>query len=333
MGALVADLFMQVTFLEEETPAAKDMFSLLGKCMVISSCGVKNDSWRQSGVWIPSRWSTIKSLDCIPKEGVFAKCGNINSGTKVKSTWVGLRRGRVCYSMIAVLFAGVVPLLGQDDIEAIRNELRNCLRSPNRDNFQRYQESNQEWKGKIARSPKAKRAVFLGDSITDRWKLEKHFNNSGYINRGIDGQITGQMLGRFKQDVIDLNPKVVIILGGINDISIGFPDEAIRNNLSMMCQLAQFNGIKPILSSILPINDYHRKLSDQLPLHRIETMNQWIRSYASEHHIGYMDYFAQVVDQDGFLDRELSDDGVHPNEKGYQIMAVQARAEIKRHVH
>jgi lysophospholipase L1-like esterase len=237
------------------------------------------------------------------------------------------------FLVIAVFFTAVAPLLCQDDIEAIRNELSKCMRSPNRDNFQRYQESNQEWKRRIARNPKAKRLVFLGDSITDRWKLEKHFNNPGYINRGIDGQITGQMLARFKQDVIDLNPEVVIILGGANDMSFGFTDEAIRNNLSMMCQLAQFNSIKPILASILPINDYHRKLSDQLPPHRIAAINQWIRSYASEHHIGYLDYFSQIVDQDGFLGRELSDDGVHPNEKGYQIMAAYARAEIKKYVH
>ena len=268
-----------------------------------------------------------------PKEEVQLISLRINPGTKVRSMWVGLGHSWASYFVIAVLFTAVTPLRGQDDIEAIRNELRNCQRSPNRDNFQRYQESNQEWKGRIASNPNAKRTVFLGDSITDRWKLEKYFNDPNYINRGIDGQITGQMLGRFKQDVIDLKPEVVIILGGANDISYGFTDEAIRNNLSMMCQLAQFNGIKPILSSILPINDYYRKLSDQLPPHRIESLNRWIRSYASDHHIGYMDYFSQIVDQGGFLDRELSNDGVHPNEKGYQIMAVQARAEIKRYVH
>jgi len=245
----------------------------------------------------------------------------------------GLGHPWASYFVIAVLFTAVARVRGQDGIEAIRDELRNCQRSPNRDNFQRYQDSNQEWKDRIARNPNAKRIVFIGDSITDRWKLEKYFNDPSFINRGIDGQITGQMLGRFKQDVIDLKPEVLIILGGINDISFGFTDEAIRNNLSMMCQLAQSNGIRPILASILPINDYYRKLSDQLPPHRIEALNRWIRSYASDQHIGYMDYFSQVVDQNGFLDRELSNDGVHPNEKGYQIMATHARAEIKRYVH
>jgi lysophospholipase L1-like esterase len=167
------------------------------------------------------------------------------------------------------------------------------------------------------------RVVFLGDSITEAWDLSVFFKGKPYVNRGISGQTTPQILLRFRQDVIALNPNIVVILAGTNDIaentgptSLG----AIEDNLKSMVDLARSNGVRPILASVLPAAVYPWR-PEIRPIDKILALNQWMKEYAATEGIGYVDYYsAMVTDQHG-LKPELSGDGVHPNEAGYAIMA------------
>lgn len=187
------------------------------------------------------------------------------------------------------------------------------------------------------------RVVFMGDSITDYWDNPGYggfFPSKPYINRGISGQITPQMLIRFRQDVIALQPKVVVILAGTNDIAgnIGpatFSD--IENNLSTMSELARAHSIRIVLASLLPVSDYNRTRdgkalirTTQRPLDRIRTLNNWIKQYAADNGHIYLDYFRAMADEKEMLKEDLSNDGVHPNAKGYSVMAPLAEAAIKR---
>jgi len=184
------------------------------------------------------------------------------------------------------------------------------------------------------------RVVFLGDSITDSWDNPNNggfFPGKPYINRGISGQTTPQMLIRFRPDVIELNPKVVIILAGTNDIAGNTGPTtlaAIEDNLASMAELANAHRIKVVFSSLLPVSDYEFRDGKQIiqtqrrPPAQILELNRWIRQYASEHHLVYLDYFSAMVDAKGFLKDELSNDGLHPNVKGYELMNPLAEAAI-----
>src|SRR5271157_1743340 len=173
--------------------------------------------------------------------------------------------------------------------------------------------------------PEPKRVVFLGDSITDGWKLADSFPGKPYVNRGISGQTTPQMLVRMFPDVIDLKPAAVIILAGTNDIARNTGPETptmIEENLQAMTELAQAHGIKVILCSITPIADYGQvKMSEGRPPADILKLNAWIKSYADRAHAVYADYFSAVVDSAGFLKPGISQDGLHPNPDGYKLMA------------
>lgn len=186
-----------------------------------------------------------------------------------------------------------------------------------------------------------KRVVFMGDSITDGWRNPKYggfFPGKPYIDRGISGQTTPQMLLRFRPDVIALKPKVVVILAGTNDIAANtgpMPIEAIEDNLASMSELARAHGIRVVLSSILPISDYEKNKegkpiirSVQRPPDEIKALNEWMKRYVSENGLTYLDYFSAMVDDKGFLKEELSEDGLHPNAKGYAIMAPLAEQAI-----
>lgn len=209
------------------------------------------------------------------------------------------------------------------------------LRSPDRDNLARYADANARLPQPSESKP---RVVFLGDSITDGWRLNEYFPDHDFINRGIGGQITGEMLGRFKADVIDLNPKAVVILAGTNDLARGVNILAIENNFSMMADLAEKHGIKLILASVLPVSDYHR---DQNPAWAqtsvrppvlIRALNDWLRSLCIQRGFTYLDYYSAMVDTAGQLGSDLADDGLHPNAKGYRIMAPLALAAIEKAV-
>ncbi|PKB15407.1 SGNH/GDSL hydrolase family protein [Flavobacterium sp. 5] len=169
-----------------------------------------------------------------------------------------------------------------------------------------------------------KRVVFFGDSITAGWMTydPKLFGNKKNINRGINGQTTSQMLIRFKQDVIELKPETVIILAGTNDIAGNtglITIENILENLKSMCELSKANSIKTVLCSILPAFDYPWRKGMQ-PAEKIETLNTMIRQYALENNIVYVDYYSAMADEQKGLKVIYSDDGVHPNKEGYQIM-------------
>ncbi|HKC65594.1 MAG TPA: SGNH/GDSL hydrolase family protein [Pyrinomonadaceae bacterium] len=186
-----------------------------------------------------------------------------------------------------------------------------------------------------------KRVVFMGDSITDGWRNPRYggfFPGKPYIDRGISGQTTPQMLLRFRQDVIALKPKVVVILAGTNDIASNtgpMPIEAIEDNLASMSELARAHGIRVVLSSVLPISDYEKNKegkpiirSVQRPPDEIKALNDWMKRYVSENGLTYLDYFSAMVDDKGFLKAELSEDGLHPNAKGYAIMSPLAEQAI-----
>jgi lysophospholipase L1-like esterase len=180
------------------------------------------------------------------------------------------------------------------------------------------------------------RVVFYGDSITDIWKLEDNFPGKPYVNRGIGGQTTPQMLVRFRQDVINLQPKVVIILAGTNDIAGNtgpMRSEDIEGNLSSMVELARARNIRVVLCSIMPVHNYTEKAKDffaQRPQSRILALNEWIKDYAAKNKIVYVDYFSAMVDDKGMMKKELADDGLHPNVAGYKIAAPLAEAGIEK---
>lgn len=177
-----------------------------------------------------------------------------------------------------------------------------------------------------------KRVVFMGDSITIGWRLDESFPGKPYVNRGIGGQTTPQMLVRMFPDVIDLKPAAVIILAGTNDISRNTGPETptmIEENLEAMTELAQAHGIKVILCSITPIADYGRnKMSEGRPPADILKLNAWIKEHAARAHAIYADYFSVLVDAQGFLKPGISQDGLHPNPDGYKLMAPVATAAI-----
>lgn len=185
------------------------------------------------------------------------------------------------------------------------------------------------------------RVVFMGDSITDAWpqpRFGDFFTGKPYIGRGISGQTTPQMLVRFRPDVIDLKPKVVVILAGTNDIAGNtgpMTNEEIIGNLSSMAELAKAHGIRVVLSSIMPVGAYHTAANGvpqttTRPMARITAINAWMQKYAAtEKHI-YLDYFSAMIDQTGHLRTELSADDLHPNAQGYAIMAPLAEAAIKQ---
>jgi lysophospholipase L1-like esterase len=169
-----------------------------------------------------------------------------------------------------------------------------------------------------------KRTVFFGDSITEGWKTiqPEYFTSQTYINRGINGQTTSQMLLRFRADVIELNPKIVVILAGTNDIAGNTGPatlEMILGNLISMCELAKANDIKVILCSILPASDYPWK-SGLEPADKIAALNKMIVKYAKANNIAYVDYYSAMVDERKGLKSIYSQDGVHPNKEGYRVM-------------
>ena len=182
-----------------------------------------------------------------------------------------------------------------------------------------------------------KRIVFMGDSITDGWRLNEYFPGRDFVNRGISGQITGEMLGRMKADVIDLKPSAMLVLAGTNDIARGVPLSAIENNLTMIADLADAYKIKPLFASVLPISDYHKdtnpryEMSKQRSPAAILELNRWIESLCKLRHYQYVDYFSQMVDAAGYMKPELADDGLHPNSAGYRVMGPIAMAAIDRH--
>jgi len=178
------------------------------------------------------------------------------------------------------------------------------------------------------------RVVFMGNSITEGWSQHhpEFFKNKSYINRGIGGQTTPQMLIRFKQDVVDLHPKVVVILAGTNDIAGNTGPSTLKmivDNIASMAEIAKANHIKVIISSVHPAYDYPWRKGLK-PNEKIPELNELLKTYAAKHNIEYLDYFKVMVDDKNGLKPAYTYDGVHPNKKGYEIMAPLAEAAIKK---
>ena len=206
-------------------------------------------------------------------------------------------------------------------------------------NLARYREANRTLPPP---SGGESRVVFMGDSITDAWQQLRYggfFPGKPYVDRGISGQTTPQMLLRFRRDVIDLVPKAVVILAGTNDIAGNtgpMTNEEIQGNLTSMSELAQANNIRVVLASITPVSAHHVGPTRPVPqtaarpMARIKALNDWMKSYAAAKGHVYLDYFTGMVDETGMMRADLTEDDLHPNAKGYAIMGPLAEAAIAR---
>ena len=222
---------------------------------------------------------------------------------------------------------------------AITNLMRNDVRLRDWPNLARYRDANRTLAPAAASES---RVVFMGDSITDAWpqpRFGDYFtSHKAYVGRGISGQTTPQMLIRFRPDVIDLEPKAVVILAGTNDIAGNtgpMTNEEIQANLASMAELARAHGIKVVLSSILPVSAYHTSptgvpQTTTRPMERIRAINGWMKKYAAANGHVFLDYTPAMVDASGHLREELSADDLHPNAKGYAIMGPLADAAIQQ---
>lgn len=195
----------------------------------------------------------------------------------------------------------------------------------------RYYADNQNL---LAAGPVANRVVFLGDSITDGWKLGEYFPGKPYVNRGIGGQTTAQMLVRMYPDVLDLKPSVMVVLAGTNDIARNNGMQTLKqitDNFQAITELAQLHGIKVVLCSVLPISDYTSRLQTVgRPPADILKLNAWLKEYADRKGLVYADYYTSTVDEKGFLKNGTSNDGLHPNADGYKLMVPVVEAAIQK---
>ncbi|MGH7602914.1 MAG: SGNH/GDSL hydrolase family protein [Gemmatimonadaceae bacterium] len=196
-------------------------------------------------------------------------------------------------------------------------------------NLARYHDDN----AKLPAPPRGEnRVVFYGNSITDAWAKDfpTMFPGKPYIGRGISGQTTPQMLVRFNQDVVALKPKVVVILAGTNDIAGNTGPstlEMIEDNLRSMTEVAKANGIRVVLSSVLPVFDYAWRPGLE-PAPKIIALNAWMKQYAAKSGSVYLDYHSPMKDARDGLRADLTNDGVHPTEAGYRVMAPLAEKAI-----
>ena len=234
--------------------------------------------------------------------------------------------------VLAQQTAPVIPSSGAPGLDEYR-ESRVAIYTDDFGQLGRYREANAAL---AASAPGENRVVFLGDSITDYWKLTNYFPGKPYINRGIDGQSTAEMLVRFRQDVIDLHPKVLVVLAGTNDIA-GVTgrttNEDIEANYASMAELARAHRIRVVFASVLPVYNYTHDAEESFalrPRERILGLNKWLKYYCAKNGLVYLDYFSALVDERGMLKRSLSDDGLHPTDAGYKIMVPLAERAIQK---
>ncbi len=192
-------------------------------------------------------------------------------------------------------------------------------------NLERFQKENSMLNS-------SERVVFMGNSITEGWSNihPEFFEGKNYINRGIGGQTTPQMLVRFRQDVVDLNPQVVVILAGINDIAGNTGPSTIKmimDNIKSMSEIARANNIKVVLSAVLPAYDFPWSPGLE-PAPKVMKLNAMIKEYCMSQGFVYLDYFSAMVDHRNGMDKKYHEDEVHPNKLGYEVMAPLAEAAI-----
>lgn len=246
------------------------------------------------------------------------------------------------FTLIIIALAAL-SITGQtkDDCEAAKKNLTEAYMKLNDwAQIGRYADAN----AKVSPPQKGEtRVVFMGDSITDIWDengFGGFFPGKPYINRGIGGQTTPQMLVRFRPDVIELKPKVVVILAGTNDISGNTGPMKLEQtgaNIASMAQLATTNNIKVVISSVLPVSDTVKKQNGEFyfqtksrPPAKIRAMNDWLKKYAADNGYTYLDYYSATVDANGFIKDGITFDGLHPNKEGYAIMNPLAEDAIRR---
>ena len=227
----------------------------------------------------------------------------------------------------------------QETATALTRVLANDMRLRDWPALARYREAN-----RTLPAPKAgeSRVVFMGDSITDIWQQDRFgffVPSKPYVDRGISGQTTPQMLVRFRPDVIDLKPKVVVILAGTNDIAGNtgaMSDEDVQRNLASMADLAKAHGIKVVMASITPTSAYHPPANGGAPqtttrpMARIKAINEWMKKYAADNGHLYLDYFTPMLDSTGVMKAELTNDDLHPNAAGYAVMGPLVDAAIQK---
>jgi lysophospholipase L1-like esterase len=245
--------------------------------------------------------------------------------------------------LVAMLFSGLAwpqtpppapaaaPTATLDEVTKLRTQLERSQRVlKDWPNLARYRDDNASL---VAPAAGASRVVFMGDSITDGWgrRYGKFFEGKPYVNRGISGQTTPQMLIRFRPDVIALKPQAVVILAGTNDIAGNTGPmtlEAIEDNLASMAELAKGNNVRVVLASVMPVCDYIRPQTVQRPPEKIIALNTWIKDYATKNNHVYLDYYSAMLDDKQMLRQEMTDDGLHPNAAGYDIMTPLAEKAI-----
>lgn len=193
--------------------------------------------------------------------------------------------------------------------------------------FDKYAQANKEVKQPV-------KVVFMGNSITEGWHYHDpdFFKNNNYVGRGISGQVTSQMLTRFRADVINLKPKAVVILAGINDIALNngyISIEHVFDNIISMRELAKANKIKVVLCSVLPAN-YFPWREELNPVDAVGKLNEMIKTYALKNKIPYVDYYKAMVDEKSGLDIRYQHDEVHPNLAGYKLMEEVVQKELKK---
>ena len=200
-------------------------------------------------------------------------------------------------------------------------------------NFKRFQQENSEL---MLAKANENRVVFMGNSITEGWLSirPEFFKNKPYVNRGISGQTTPQMLVRFRQDVIHLKPSTVVLLAGINDIAENTGPstiEMIANNIVSMAELAKANHINVIICSVLPANKFPWR-EGLKPAEKVIKLNVLLQSYSKKHKLAYVDYYSAMVNDSHGLKKELGEDGIHPNKNGYLIMEPILEKAIKKYM-
>jgi lysophospholipase L1-like esterase len=213
----------------------------------------------------------------------------------------------------------------QQHFEAILQvqNLNSQKRDTDPNDLKRYAEAN----SKLLPPGKLPRVVFLGDSITENWRINEYFVGRDFINRGIANQTTLQMMARFLQDVAGLHPKAVVIQAGTNDIANGLPANQIEDNLAALGGLAKVYGIKAVFASILPVSDHHKdadprnEMTKTRPPAVIQSVNRWLQSHCQSEGLVYIDYYSAMVDATGQMQADLSDDGLNPSAKGYRVMS------------
>jgi lysophospholipase L1-like esterase len=238
----------------------------------------------------------------------------------------------LCAAALAQQTAPSIPSTGSPGLDEYRAS-RLAIYTDDFGELKRYRDSDAAM---IAPKPNENRVVFIGDSITDYWKLADSFPGKPYINRGIDGQTTPQMLVRFRQDVINLHPAVLVVLAGTNDVAgVTGParNEDIEANYASMAELARLHHIRVVFASLLPVNNYTEDSKESFalrPRERILALNAWLKDYCAKNDLVYLDYFSAMIDDKGLLRRDLSDEGLHPNAAGYKVMAPLAEKAIAR---